>query len=78
MTGRLKHAQRSKRSYKKKYIPVDMFRRNSTVNTYKTFVSQAAGAESSGTKAAGLLASLIGKLTKRKRPRESHGPERED
>lgn len=42
MTGRIKHAQRSKRSHKKKYIPVDMFRRNSTVNTYKTLMSQAA------------------------------------
>lgn len=73
MTGRLKHAQRSKRSYKKKYILVDMLRRNATVNTYKTLVSQAASDE-----AAGLLASLIEKLTKRKRPRESHGPERED
>ena len=27
MTGRIKHAQRSKRSYKKNRIPVDMFTR---------------------------------------------------
>ena len=34
MTGRIKHAQRSKRSYKKNRIPVDMFTRSAYMRQF--------------------------------------------
>lgn len=69
MTGRVKHAQRSKRSYKKKYIPVDMFNRNGFT---RAVISDAEKPNGSG-----LFARLLGLLVKKK-ARESREQKRPD
>lgn len=63
MTGRKKHAERSRKTHRTKYIPVEMFRANGFQNEIKKD-------ERTGNKD-GLLARLA-RLFARKKARESH------
>lgn len=71
MTGRKKHAERAKKTFRKKnYIPLEMFRENG----YKNEIRK----DKRTGKKNGLIARALELLSGKKKARESHGQEREE
>ena len=70
MTGRKKHAERSKRSFRKKYIPLEMFRANGYQNEIRK--------DAMDGKKDGLIARALKLLAGKKKAREPHGQTSEE